>query len=185
MRIDPRINMSVQTMHVGSRPSDIAYGEGAVWIADSGDSTVTRIDPRTGTSRSASRPRLCEPPRHRRRRRLGDERGSGRRQPRRSQTGAVVDTIVTGSAAGAVAAGEGAVWDVNRQAPCGGSTPPPTSPSQRSSSTRVRTASLSGVWVGNEHSGTLTRIDATTTDSVAQIVMTGNRPEGIGAFRAR
>jgi YVTN family beta-propeller protein len=33
---------------VGDAPSGIAAGEGAVWVANTGDETVTRIDPRSG-----------------------------------------------------------------------------------------------------------------------------------------
>jgi len=33
---------------VGDSPSGVAVGEGAVWVANTGDETVTRVDPRTG-----------------------------------------------------------------------------------------------------------------------------------------
>jgi YVTN family beta-propeller protein len=33
---------------VGDSPTGVAVGEGAVWVANTGDETVTRIDPRTG-----------------------------------------------------------------------------------------------------------------------------------------
>ena len=32
---------------VGERPPAIAFGDGAIWVANSGDDTVTRIDPAT------------------------------------------------------------------------------------------------------------------------------------------
>jgi YVTN family beta-propeller protein len=32
---------------VGERPVAVAYGEGAVWVANYGDGTVSRIDPLT------------------------------------------------------------------------------------------------------------------------------------------
>ena len=35
-------------LNAGASPSDIAYGLGALWIANESTSTVTRIDPRTG-----------------------------------------------------------------------------------------------------------------------------------------
>ena len=35
------------TIAVGSRPSGVACGDGSVWVANSGDGTVSRIDPRT------------------------------------------------------------------------------------------------------------------------------------------
>ncbi len=38
---------SVKTIPVGDGPTGIAFGEGAVWVACSGDGTVSRIDPAT------------------------------------------------------------------------------------------------------------------------------------------
>jgi YVTN family beta-propeller protein len=39
---------------VGDSPTDLAVGEGAVWVANSGDDAVSRIDP--ATNRVAGRP---------------------------------------------------------------------------------------------------------------------------------
>lgn len=45
--IDPATGLAAkETVPVGERPSGIATGAGAVWVADAGDGTVTRIDPR-------------------------------------------------------------------------------------------------------------------------------------------
>ena len=44
--IDPNTNELAATFEVGQDPVAIAAGEGAVWIVDRVDSTVTRIDPR-------------------------------------------------------------------------------------------------------------------------------------------
>src|SRR5262249_44468385 len=38
---------SVRTIAVGSRPRGVAWGDGSVWVANSGDGTVSRIDPHT------------------------------------------------------------------------------------------------------------------------------------------
>ena len=35
------------TIQVGEAPSAIAFGAGAVWVANAGDGTVSRIDPST------------------------------------------------------------------------------------------------------------------------------------------
>jgi streptogramin lyase len=44
--VDPAtVEPAPKPIPVGSRPSAIAVAEGAVWVADSGDGTVTRIDP--------------------------------------------------------------------------------------------------------------------------------------------
>ena len=37
---------------VGDRPTAIAYGEGAVWVANGGDDTVSRIDPGGNSGRT-------------------------------------------------------------------------------------------------------------------------------------
>jgi YVTN family beta-propeller protein len=47
-RIDPGTNRVVSpAAYAGNAPSDIATGEGAVWIVNRGESTVFRINPRT------------------------------------------------------------------------------------------------------------------------------------------
>jgi YVTN family beta-propeller protein len=43
--IDPRTNSVVADVAVGLRPSGLAVGEGAVWVANEDASTVSRIDP--------------------------------------------------------------------------------------------------------------------------------------------
>ncbi len=49
VRIDARsARISGRPIAVGSAPTDVAVGEGAVWTANSGDGTVTRVDPATG-----------------------------------------------------------------------------------------------------------------------------------------
>jgi YVTN family beta-propeller protein len=45
--IDPKENRIVGAVPVGSSPSSVAIDEGAVWVANSGDGTVSRIDPKT------------------------------------------------------------------------------------------------------------------------------------------
>ena len=42
----------MRTISVGRRPTGIAFGEGAVWVANTGDDSVTRIDPATGATRT-------------------------------------------------------------------------------------------------------------------------------------
>jgi YVTN family beta-propeller protein len=46
-RIDPATNRLAATIKVGSRPSSVAVGEGAVWVTSQDDQTVSRIDPKT------------------------------------------------------------------------------------------------------------------------------------------
>ena len=68
-RIDPESGQVVDTIEVGDEPEGIAVGGGAVWVANAAGGTVTRIDPKGGTStvrrseadrsRSPSGPRRC------------------------------------------------------------------------------------------------------------------------------
>ena len=43
--VDPDTNRVVASIRVGSKPESIAAGDGAVWVGDARDGTVTRIDP--------------------------------------------------------------------------------------------------------------------------------------------
>jgi DNA-binding beta-propeller fold protein YncE len=45
--VDPDTNRVVASIPVGSKPVTITAGDGAVWVGDAGDGTVTRIDPAT------------------------------------------------------------------------------------------------------------------------------------------
>jgi YVTN family beta-propeller protein len=44
-RISPKTNEVVATVPVGNGPVSIAVGEGAVWVTNRFDGTVTKIDP--------------------------------------------------------------------------------------------------------------------------------------------
>ena len=43
----PETNAVAETVSVGNGPTGIAFGDGSVWVANSLDGTVSRIDPRT------------------------------------------------------------------------------------------------------------------------------------------
>jgi YVTN family beta-propeller protein len=59
-RIDPAMNAVVATIPVGHDPFGIAFGAGAIWVANRTDFTVSRIDPRSNrvvaTIRIGNRP---------------------------------------------------------------------------------------------------------------------------------
>lgn len=59
LELDPQSLSTTQTFRVGKGPSGIAVADGLVWVANSGDGTVSRIDPRGGASRTI---RLGQPP---------------------------------------------------------------------------------------------------------------------------
>jgi YVTN family beta-propeller protein len=47
--IDPRTGLSIGTVHVGAGPTQIVVANGYVWVANSGDNTVSKIDPSSDT----------------------------------------------------------------------------------------------------------------------------------------
>ena len=47
-RISPETNTIVDTVTVGNGPVDVAVGEGAVWVTNRIDGTVSKIDPDRG-----------------------------------------------------------------------------------------------------------------------------------------
>ena len=47
VRIDPDTRAVTDTIRVGRSPAGVAVGAGSVWVANSGDGTVTRINPTT------------------------------------------------------------------------------------------------------------------------------------------
>ena len=52
--IDPASNRVLAGVSVGARPTRIATGEGAVWVVNSNDQTISRIDPQTHATRTFS-----------------------------------------------------------------------------------------------------------------------------------
>jgi YVTN family beta-propeller protein len=50
--IDPKTNEIVANVRVGNQPSSIAAGEGAVWVVNAEDLTISRIDPETRAVRT-------------------------------------------------------------------------------------------------------------------------------------
>src|SRR5206468_10523515 len=45
-RIDPKTNKLVATFRLGSDPTGVAVGEGAVWVIHHDDDRISKIDPR-------------------------------------------------------------------------------------------------------------------------------------------
>ena len=46
-RIDPSTGSVIETINVGNGPAAVEVGAGSVWVANSFDGTVSRIDPQT------------------------------------------------------------------------------------------------------------------------------------------
>ena len=47
VRVEPGSARVSEAIGVGNGPSSVAFGEGAVWVANRVDGTVSRIDPET------------------------------------------------------------------------------------------------------------------------------------------
>lgn len=48
LRLDPRTNSIVQAIPVGNGPVGVAAGDGSLWVANTPDRTVSRVDPTSG-----------------------------------------------------------------------------------------------------------------------------------------
>ena len=76
--VDPGSDKLVAEVPVGIDPESVTVGEGAVWVANVDDETVTRIDPATRERRTDDRRRrLSERHRRRERNRVGRARRAG------------------------------------------------------------------------------------------------------------
>src|SRR5262249_48489185 len=102
---------------VGLRPNGVVIGDGAVWVTNMGDDTVSRIDPGSGSAKSVAVGRAP----------LGIAYGAGsvwvanrddgtvsRLGP---TTGKVVATIHVGNSPRRIAVGAGKVWVTVQAAP--------------------------------------------------------------------
>jgi YVTN family beta-propeller protein len=109
--VDPETNRVVGNVRVGTGPASVAADEAAVWVANTGDHTVSRVDARTNTVRQTvdvgSGPSAVA---------VGAgavwvanalEGTVSRIDP---GTNRVVDTIPVGNTPSAIAFGEGALW---------------------------------------------------------------------------
>ena len=105
-------------MAVGVRPSAVAAGDGAVWVGNLDDESVTRINPTTRlVERSIALAVDADGTRCRRGIRLG--RSTASRAPSRRSIPSVnavsdtLDGLAPRSNAGSIAVGEGSVWFVS------------------------------------------------------------------------
>jgi peptide/nickel transport system substrate-binding protein len=187
-RIAPATNLVVQKITVGNGPAGVAYGGGAVWIANAADGTVSRVDPTSGrvvrtipaeTGVSAitfdsGRLWVVAP-------------AAGTVLSLDPKTGAVLDRIGVGVDPDAVAAGAGAVWIANRA---------DGTVSRIDSRTRTVTDQINvgrdpsalafgqgAIWVANSGGGTVSKIDPASA-RVVKTVRLSNSPQGLAATPA-
>ena len=98
---------------VGRNPSGLAWGDGALWVANTDDGTVSRIDGRSGVQTAViplgttSGPTSVAADGERR---LGRQRASGHRGPHRSRSQRRRQTLKTGNHPQGLAVVDGALW---------------------------------------------------------------------------
>ena len=175
-------------IRVDAAPTGVARGEGAVWVTNTNDGTVSRIDPVTRSVRQTIA--VGSSP-------SGIAVGAGavwvanhfdgtvsRIDP---ETNDVVDTIPVGNGPAAVAFGEGSLWVTNssdrtlsRIDPASGRV---VRPIKTDAVGRGIAVGGGSVWVTDESSRSVIRVDP-ETNSVAETISVGNGPTGI-AFGER
>jgi YVTN family beta-propeller protein len=173
---------------VDAAPTSIARGEGAIWVTNANDGTVSRIDPVTRSVRQTVT--VGSSP-------SGIAVGAGavwvanhfdgtvsRIEP---ETNTVVDTIPVGNGATAVAFGEGSVWVTNSSDRTVSRIDPASGRVLRTITTDAVGHGIAvgggSVWVTDESSRSVVRVDP-ETNAVAETISVGNGPTGV-AFGER
>ncbi|MGI8830337.1 MAG: ABC transporter substrate-binding protein [Candidatus Limnocylindria bacterium] len=165
--IDLERNEIVGEVRVGQQPTAIAHGEGGVWVANSIDATVQRIDPARQLVVHTVDVGLAPID-------LVVADGSvwvansGERSVSRInvETGRLVQTITVGNSPSAIAAGAGGIWVTNRGdgtvmlLDAASGEPLETIPVGLAPSGLA--VDDSGVWVISEETGTLAHLDLAT-----------------------
>jgi hypothetical protein len=186
--IDPKTNEIVAEVPVGIRPGPIAAGEGSVWVGNTGDRNLTRVDMRTRENAGAVTLNNQTP--------TGLAVGAdavwvahgvlGRLSRVDPRTGLLTKTIDVAppSLSGEVTVGGGAVWTVN-----GGSTVARVDPvSPRVLGEGLAGASPTGIvyamgslWVANGGEQNVYRFNPATFEagSVGTPISVGERPVAI------
>ena len=183
--VDPDSNRLVADVDVGTTPTDVAAGEGAVWVTNANDGTVDRIDPATHTVRQTIG--VGNGP-------DGIAVGAGsvwvangldgtvsRIDPR---SNLVTQTISVGNGPSGIAVGKGAVWVVNRDDQTLSRIDPATGNVLGKSPVGAGpvdvTVGAGGVWVTSNADGKVVRVDA-ETGSAVDSVSVGRGPRAIAA----
>ena len=177
----PTTSTVVQRINVGNGPVGIAYAEGSIWVANTGDSTITKIDADSGKPTRTLPIAATE---------LAFGAGtlwateSAASQVARIDptTGNIVQTIHVGNGPAGIAFGRGAAWVANSLDGTVSRIDPSTNQVAAVTPTGngpVAIAVGSGlVWVSNRFGGTLAVIDP-RTNQVTRRIDVGNRPQGV------
>jgi streptogramin lyase len=170
----------VQRVGVGSSPRALAAGEGGLWVANSGDSTVTRIAPRTGEVRAAAVAAVEQP--------FGvavaGERvwvvgGGGELAEIEARSGKRVRTTNLRIQADGIGAGPEALWILNDTAgtvtrfDLSSGRPVAGTPVQVGGGTSDIAVGLGAVWVTHSTSATLVKLNSRTGQVTRTIDLKG------------
>jgi YVTN family beta-propeller protein len=186
--IDPGSGEIVGEVHVGGRPTAIASGEGALWVANGDDRTVSRIDPSTREEVRAIGTGSTSP----------SDVAAGEGSvwvPTRSGNELVVISPRTDGvedripfelgAPAAVAVGGGFVWIAEAQRGRVTRLAPETGDKRLSERVGTQPSSVAfgedGVWVANSHSKSVSRLDPETGRVVRQNIALDAQPTAIAA----
>jgi YVTN family beta-propeller protein len=181
--VDPDSNRLVADVEVGTTPTDVALGDGAIWVTNAGDGTVDRIDLATRTVRQTIQ--VGDGP-------DGIAFGNGSIWVANSLAGTVsridprsnveTQTITVGNGPSGIAFGRGAVWVVNRDDHTVARIDPETGDVVRKFTVGTGLVDVavgaSGVWLTSEADGKVLRIDP-RTGGILDSVPVGRGPGAI------
>ena len=171
----------VDTIQVGNGPAGIAYAAGSIWVANTGDNTITRID--AGSDKPSKPLSIAATDLAYGAGTLWATDTTANRVLRLDpKTGRLAyPPIAVGNGPSAIAFGSGAAWVVNslgrvwRIDPATNSV---TTVIPTGQGTTQIAADAHGVWVTNQFDGTLLRIDP-RTNLAGRPISVGNRPQGV------
>jgi YVTN family beta-propeller protein len=173
--------MVVQRIKVGIFPVGIAYAKDSIWVADTGNDTITKIDAGSGRPKKTLKIAATE---------LAFGGGSLWATQRTANrvaridpaSGSVVQSIPVGNGPTGLAFGDGAAWVANSLDGTVSRIDPVTNHVAATIPTgngpTAVAAGPGGVWVSNQFGGMLARIDPKTNE-IAKRISVGNRPQGV------
>jgi peptide/nickel transport system substrate-binding protein len=182
--IDPDRNELIGQIPVGIQPGGIAFGEGYVWVTNTGADTVSQID--LATRSAVNRIPVGRAPTG-----IVVEKGSiwvtnsGERTVSRinAATGAVVDKIEVGNGPTAIASSAGFLWVANTTDSTviqidatSGSVGRPVGVGAKPIGLA---ADENGLWVASEDGASITRLDPVSGIALAAPILLASRPRAI------
>ncbi len=181
--INPESGEILAEVGVGDRPSAVTYGAGSLWVANSGNGTVSRIDPESqavidtvqvgpevaGIIFGYGQLWVAD----------SSEATVSRIDPK---TSTVVQTTDVNSGPTGLAAGLGSVWVANKLDDTVTRLDPDSGKIEKTIDVGDGPSEIAvgfgGVWVTNQFAGTISKIDPKTS-SVVDSINVGNGPRGI------